>query len=87
MGRLGIEPRTYQLKADYSTVELATRVYHFLFLYIIKENYLSYQDGNVFLFFHEKEQKKKNLRKSTEGMKKSKMSVVNHEKEEKFISK
>lgn len=25
MGRLGFEPRTYRLKAEYSTVELATQ--------------------------------------------------------------
>lgn len=27
MGRLGFEPRTIRLKAEYSTVELATRIY------------------------------------------------------------
>ena len=25
LGYLGLEPRTYRLKADYSTIELATR--------------------------------------------------------------
>jgi hypothetical protein len=27
MGYLGLEPRTYRLKAEYSTIELATRIY------------------------------------------------------------
>lgn len=29
MGRLGFEPRTIRLKAEYSTVELATRLTYF----------------------------------------------------------
>ena len=29
MGYLGIEPRTYQLKAEYSTIELVTLIYDF----------------------------------------------------------
>ena len=29
MGRLGFEPRTYRLKAEYSTVELATQMKFF----------------------------------------------------------
>ena len=33
MGRLGFEPRTYRLKAEYSTVELATR----RLIYLIKQ--------------------------------------------------
>lgn len=31
MGRLGFEPRTIRLKAEYSTVELATRLLQFIF--------------------------------------------------------
>lgn len=31
MGRLGFEPRTIRLKAEYSTVELATRLLRFIF--------------------------------------------------------
>lgn len=27
MGRLGLEPRTNRLKAEYSTIELATRLF------------------------------------------------------------
>ena len=27
MGDLGIEPRTYRLKAEYSTIELVTRIF------------------------------------------------------------
>ena len=32
MGYLGLEPRTYRLKAEYSTIELATLVIKFLIL-------------------------------------------------------
>ncbi len=31
MGRLGFEPRTIRLKAEYSTIELATRLLQFIF--------------------------------------------------------
>ena len=33
MGRLGFEPRTNRLKAEYSTVELATREEHEVFIF------------------------------------------------------
>ncbi len=31
MGYLGLEPRTYRLKAEYSTIELVTQQYFFTF--------------------------------------------------------
>ena len=35
MGCLGFEPRTFRLKAEYSTIELAT-LYHLILAYFIK---------------------------------------------------
>ena len=36
MGHLGIEPRTYQLKAEYSTIELVTLICRINYKEIIK---------------------------------------------------
>lgn len=50
MGRLGLEPRTYRLKAEYSTIELATLLYSILtqFYCIIQNIRVKYK--NLFIF-------------------------------------